>query len=304
MNVPSEKTRILAIDDSTINLKLLQVILSREGFEVITSNSSLNALALISEHSPELLLLDIMMPGLSGLDLLKQLKANNLTDSIPVLMVTARTQGSDVKAALEAGAFDYMKKPLDEVEIVARVRSALRYKHHQDRLMEMATHDSLTGLFNHRLLIELLDRELAKARRKGQSVSFCMVDIDNFKALNDTWGHQAGDLVLTKVSQLLSEGLRKSDPVGRYGGEEFGIVLGGCAPDKAQVLCERLRASIAAYEFILNGKPVNVTVSMGLSWAEAEGVDDLGETDLIHRADQALYKAKAAGRNQLVLLPS
>jgi len=169
MNEPSRPTRILAVDDSAVNLKLLSMILGREGFEVITTTSSLKALPLTIEHRPELLLLDIMMPGLSGLELLAQLKANNVTDSIPVLMVTARTQGSDVKAALEAGAFDYIKKPLDEVEIVARVHSALRYKRHQDRLLEMATHDSLTGLFNHRLLIELLDRELATARRKEQT---------------------------------------------------------------------------------------------------------------------------------------
>ena len=298
MKDPSEPIRILAIDDSVVNLKLLSVILTREGFEVITSTDSLAALPLTIEHQPELLLLDIMMPGLSGLELLGLLKANNLTDSIPVLMVTARTQGADVKAALEAGAFDYVKKPLDEVEIVARVRSALRYKHHQDRLLEMATHDSLTGLFNHRLLIELLERELATARRKEQTVAFCMVDIDHFKALNDTWGHQAGDHVLQEISHLLSEGLRKSDPVGRYGGEEFGVVLGGCEPEKAQVLCERLRASIEAHDFRVKEQSLKVTVSLGLSWAQGDA--EAGEIELIQRADQALYRAKEEGRNRLV----
>jgi diguanylate cyclase (GGDEF)-like protein len=298
MNEPSRPTRVLAVDDSAVNLKLLSVILNREGFEVITTTDSLKALPLTIEHKPDLLLLDIMMPGLSGLELLGELKANNLTDSIPVLMVTARTQGSDVKAALEAGAFDYIKKPLDEVEIVARVHSALRYKRHQDRLLEMATHDSLTGLFNHRLLIELLDRELATARRKEQTVAFCMIDIDHFKNLNDTWGHQAGDQVLQEVSQLLSEGLRKSDPVGRYGGEEFGVVLGGCGPDKAQLLCERLRTSIESHDFRVKGQSVRVTVSLGLSWAQVD--TEIGETDLIQRADEALYRAKESGRNRLV----
>jgi len=298
MKEPSEPIRILAIDDSIVNLKLLSVILTREGFNVITSSDSLEALPLTMEHEPELLLLDIMMPGLSGLELLRLLKANNLTDSIPVLMVTARTQGADVKAALEAGAFDYIKKPLDEVEIVARVHSALRYKHHQDRLLEMATHDSLTGLFNHRLLIELLDRELANARRKQENVAFCMVDIDHFKALNDTWGHQAGDQVLQEISQLLSDGLRKSDPVGRYGGEEFGVVLGECAPEKARSLCERLRSSIADHEFQIKGQTLKVTVSLGLSWTQIG--TEAGETDLIQRADQALYRAKESGRNRLV----
>jgi len=294
----SEKITILAIDDSIVNLKLLSVVLGREGFEVITTNDSLEALPLTLEHAPHLILLDVMMPGLSGLEILRLLKQNNLTQSVPVLMVTARTKGEDVKAALEAGAFDYVKKPLDDVEIVARVRSALRYKQHQDRLIEMAMHDSLTGLYNHRLLIELLERELATGRRKAQPVSFCMADIDHFKVLNDRFGHQAGDQVLQEVSRLLTHGLRKSDPVGRYGGEEFGIVLGGCSPDKAEALCERLRQTIENTPFVVMGQPVKVTVSLGL--AHADPTQDVSETDLIRRADQALYRAKEQGRNRLV----
>jgi diguanylate cyclase (GGDEF)-like protein len=203
-----------------------------------------------------------------------------------------------VKAALEAGAFDYVKKPLDDIEIVARVRSALRYKAHQDRLTEMAMHDSLTGLYNHRLLIELLERELATGRRKAQPVSFCMADIDHFKVLNDRYGHQAGDQVLQEVSRLLIQGLRKSDPVGRYGGEEFGIVLGGCSPDKAEALCERLRQVIETHPFVVLGQSVTVTVSLGLAHADPE--EDVSETDLVRRADLALYKAKEQGRNRLV----
>lgn len=298
MKDASEKITILAIDDSVVNLKLLSVVLGREGFEVITTSDSLEALPLTLEHAPHLILLDVMMPGLSGLEILRLLKQNNLTQSVPVLMVTARTKGEDVKAALEAGAFDYVKKPLDDVEIVARVRSALRYKEHQDRLTAMAMHDSLTGLYNHKLLIELLERELATGRRKIQPVSFCMADIDHFKILNDRYGHQAGDQVLQEVSRLLTHGLRKSDPVGRYGGEEFGIVLGGCAPDKAEALCERLRKAVASHSFAVLGQSVHVTMSLGL--AHADPNEEVSETDLIRRADQALYKAKEAGRNRLV----
>lgn len=298
MKDASEKITILAIDDSVINLKLLSVILGREGFNVVTTNDSLEALPLTLEHTPHLILLDVMMPGLSGLEILRLLKQNNLTQSVPVLMVTARTKGEDVRAALEAGAFDYIKKPLDDIEIVARVQSALRYKQHQDRLTEMAMHDSLTGLFNHRLLIELLERELATGRRKAQPVSFCMADIDHFKTLNDQFGHQAGDQVLQEISRLLTSGLRKSDPVGRYGGEEFGIVLGGCSPDKAQLLCERIRQNIETHPFTVLGRPIKVTVSLGL--AHADPGEEVSETDLIRRADEALYRAKEAGRNRLV----
>lgn len=299
MNFSLEKVKILAVDDSLVNLRLLSVILGREGFEVTTTTNSLEAVSRCLEEKPDLLLLDIMMPGLTGLEVLNELKGNHVTESIPVLMVSARTRGADVKAALEAGAFDYVKKPLDEVEIVARVRSALRYKRHQDRLTEMATHDSLTGLFNHRLLIELLDRELSVSRRQGRPVSFCMIDIDRFKSLNDTYGHQVGDQVLEGVSRILADGLRKADPVGRYGGEEFGVILGGCGPEKAQVLCERLRRAVEDHDFLVNGQTVKVTVSLGLSWTNSSS--ETQKTDLIQQADLALYRAKERGRNQLVL---
>jgi diguanylate cyclase (GGDEF)-like protein len=299
MKDASEKIRILAIDDSVINLKLLELLLGREGFEVSTTNDSLQALPLTLQISPHLILLDVMMPGLSGLEILRQLKLNNLTQSVPVLMVTARTKGEDVKAALEAGAFDYIKKPLDEVEIVARVRSALKYKFHQDRLVEMATHDGLTGLYNHKLLIELLGKELANGRRKAEPVAFCMADIDHFKNLNDQYGHQAGDLVLKEVSQVLSQGVRRTDPVGRYGGEEFGIVLGACGSDRAVALCERLRQSVANHSFVFQGQEIRVTVSLGLAVVQP-GEDSVSETELIRKADLALYQAKENGRNRLV----
>jgi len=294
----SEKPRILAVDDSDLNLKFLAMVLEREGFDVVTTADSLQAVPLAVQSLPQLVLLDVVMPGISGLEILRMLKQNSLTQGIPVVFVTARSRGEDVKDALEAGAFDYLKKPLDEIEIAARVRSALRYKAHHDQLAEMAMHDSLTGLYNHRLLIELLERELATGRRKGQPVSFCMADIDHFKGLNDRYGHQAGDLVLQEVSRLLTQGLRKSDAVGRYGGEEFGIILSGCAADKAQSLCERLRHTIAEYPFQVLGHTVNITVSLGLAHADPQ--DDVSETDLIRRADSALYQAKAEGRNRLV----
>ncbi len=293
-----QKSRILIVDDNAVNIRLLKIILEREGFEVLSTGNGLDAVDLTLKLTPHLVLLDLLMPDVSGMEILRILKLNNVTQSVPVLMVTARTSGEDVKAALEAGAFDYIKKPLDEVEIVARVRSALRHKFHQDKLVEMAMRDSLTGLYNHRLLIELLERELATGRRKQQSVSFCMADIDHFKRINDRFGHQAGDLVLQDVSRLLVSGLRKSDPIGRYGGEEFGLVLTSCSPEKAVGLCERLRGIVAEHPFLIEGEEVHVTLSMGL--AHAEPGAEIRETDLIQQADSALYRAKAEGRNRLV----
>ena len=298
MGDASEKLRILAIDDSIVNLKLLTVILVREGFDVLTTDDSMEAVPLALDYKPQLILLDIMMPELSGLEILSLLKQNNVTQSVPVLMVTARASGVDVRTALEAGAFDYMRKPLDEVEVIARVRSALRYKQHQDKLTEMATRDSLTGLYNHALLVDLLTRELAGARRKNLPVAFGMADIDHFKQVNDRYGHQAGDTVLIEVSRILAEGLRKSDPVGRYGGEEFGIVLGDCSRERAVVLCERLRQLVEEAIIVYAGQRIKVTISLGLAFVNPG--EQTTEAEMVHRADIALYQAKEAGRNRLV----
>lgn len=296
---PERKKIILAIDDSIINLRLLNVIVSREGFEILSANNSLDAVPMAIQHQPDLILLDVMMPGLNGLEILKILKQNSLTQNIPVVMVTARTKGEDVKEALEKGAFDYVKKPLDEVEIMARIRSALRYKEYQDKLLEMAMRDSLTGLYNHALLIDLLDKELYNARRKGVPLVFAMCDIDHFKKVNDQHGHQAGDMVLQQVSRILSQALRKGDPIGRYGGEEFGIILTAVAAAQGAILCDRIRTTVQDTSFVYNGKTIPVTISLGL--VEALPTADHRPNDLIRLADEALYRAKNGGRNCLVV---
>jgi diguanylate cyclase (GGDEF)-like protein len=291
--------KILAIDDSSLNLKLLYSILTKEGFEVFTTLNSLEALPLAIQHNPDLILLDIMMPGLSGLEVLKLLKQNSLTHTMSVLMVTARTKAEDVRDALETGAFDYVKKPLEEVEIVARVHSALRYKIYQDRLLAMAMRDSLTGLYNHGLLIELLGKELYNARRKEQSVTFAMMDIDHFKRINDQYGHQAGDMILQEVAGLLTKGLRKGDAIGRYGGEEFGFILTGVELDQAVLLSDRIRQTIQETTFTYEGQKISITVSFGLSVTFPDRQD--APNELIRRADAALYRAKETGRNRLVV---
>lgn len=291
--------RILAVDDSVVNLRLLEAVLGRAGYEVATTPRATETLNLALNWSPDLILLDVMMPEVSGLELLGLLKSHPQTHDLPVVMVTARTRGDDVREALDAGAFDYIKKPLDEIETLARIRSALRFHASQSRLLELATHDSLTGLYNHKLLLELLSRELGLAQRQRTSVSFCMVDLDHFKLLNDEFGHQAGDEVLRRVASVLEHEVRKTDPVGRYGGEEFGIVLVGCPASSARELCERLRSSIEQLPLFWNGQGLRVTASLGLATVGPE--DDADPEALVKRADEALYRAKELGRNRLVL---
>lgn len=296
---PPEVPRILAVDDSNINLNLLRRVLGNAGFDVVTSEEATSVLDLVLEERPDLVLLDLMMPGMDGLAVLGQLKGHFETQDLPVLMVTARTDGADVSRALEAGAFDYIKKPLDHLEIIARVRSALRFKETQARLTEMATHDGLTGLFNHRLMVEFLGRELMATQRKGTATSYCMADVDHFKAVNDEFGHQAGDQVLRAISRVLDQGVRRSDLVGRYGGEEFGVVLRECPGETAQILCERLRTRVSQLVVDLEGKSIRTSISLGLvSVGPDEAVD---AAEVIHRADRALYQAKSGGRNRLVV---
>lgn len=293
----AERFRILAADDSVLNLRLLEMFLTRAGFTVSSTSHGPEVLPLALDVKPDLILLDLMMPGLSGLEVLGLLKAHPDVASVPVLMATARTLGADVRDALEAGAFDYLKKPLDELETIARVRSALRFKAQQDELTRQATRDSLTGLYNHGLLLELLGRELAVSARTGVPVSYGMVDIDRFKRVNDEWGHQVGDQALKDLGQILCSGVRRTDTVGRYGGEEFGVVLPGCPPGAAATLCDRLRRTTEGHQLTVHGSSFGFTISLGLATAlEGESAEQL-----VSRADRALYEAKESGRNRLVV---
>ncbi len=294
-----ENSPLMVVDDSEVNTLLLKAILEAEGYPVLVEHDAQVVVAAVKRRRPALILLDVMMPGLNGMELLQILKRDPTTASIPVIMVTAVAEGIEVFKALEAGAFDYIRKPLEAIEVVARIRSAIRYQAQQDKLLEMASRDGLTGLYNHHLLMDLLTRELAVNHRKGVSLTFCMADIDHFKAVNDTHGHPVGDLVLQEISRLLAQGVRKSDLVGRYGGEEFGLILVACDAAKAARLCERLRARIARAVFGPEGARFSLTLSLGI--AEVQVKELISAADLVSKADKALYLAKTAGRDRIVL---
>lgn len=289
--------KVLVIDDNPQNIRLLKEILEDENFLVYTSDSGLAILEIVTNINPDLILLDIMMPEVDGYEVCEVLKGNSLTQDIPIIMITAKTEGEDVKRALDLGAFDYIKKPVDEVEVVARVQSALRYKQQQDKLKEMASRDGLTGAYNHALLIELFQKELAKQKRSGGNIAFIMLDIDYFKKVNDTYGHMAGDVVLKELTQIITHNVRNSDIIGRYGGEEFGIVLTDIQLDTVYQLCERIRQSIESNVFAIGTESLNITVSMGVYFKTAG--DNISMGEMIKKADEALYKAKHTGRNKV-----
>ena len=289
--------KVLVVDDSRLNIKLLTDILEKEGYDVHSSNNGFSVVELTHETTPDIILLDIIMPGIDGYEVCRRLKADHELKDIPVIMITSKTGSSDIREALELGAFDYIKKPVDEVEVIARLQSALRFKKYQDRLKEMAMKDHLTGLYNRMLLIELLEKELANNKRGMLGTAFVMLDVDNFKKVNDTYGHLAGDMILSQLSQILTSSVRIEDVVGRYGGEEFGIVLKQTDEDIAIKICERIRKRIEKFEFQWKDYKINITISIGLCYKKY--VDEVETEEIIRRADHVLYKAKTHGKNRI-----
>ena len=290
--------KVLIIDDNVNNVRLLQDILEDEDYEVFTLTSGIPVLETVRKVKPELILLDIMMPELDGFEVCQALKADLEVQDIPVIMVTAKVEGKDLKYALEIGAVDYIKKPIDEDEVVARVGSALRQKQNKEDLKEKASRDSLTGLYNHALLLELLDKEIGKQERNNESLSFVMIDIDYFKKINDTYGHTIGDDVIREIASILKDEIRSTDIPGRYGGEEFGIILTGINREDTYLLSVHIRETVEKYEFSSHETKIKATISLGFYCKSAD--DNISCKDMVKCADVALYKAKQNGRNRVV----
>lgn len=290
-------TKILLLDDSKFIIKLLTDILEEKNYIVYSCDNGLSILEMANEFKPDVILLDIVMPGMDGFEICKLLMSQRELKDTPVIMITAKTDSSNIKKALELGAFDYIKKPIDAIEVVARVQSAVRFKRQQEKLKEMAMKDGLTGLYNHTCLIELFEEEYNKQVEEGKNISFAMIDIDFFKKLNDTYGHIVGDLVLEEISGVLKKSIRDCDIVGRYGGEEFSIVFTDGDADTILDLCEKVRKNIEEYKFSVGFKAIKVTISMGVCIKSKE--DNIKSSDMIIRADNALYRAKENGRNRV-----
>jgi diguanylate cyclase (GGDEF)-like protein len=290
-------SRILVVDDVPANVEILSFHLGDEGYDVVEAQSGEQALTLLNSEDSDidLVLLDVMMPIMSGLDVLAKVKQNPATQHIPVILVTANAEDKNVAEGLDMGAFDYIIKPYSLLVLLARVRAALREKERQDLLEKWATTDPLTELFNRRHFFELAERELERARRLNSDLSFILLDIDFFKQVNDQYGHLIGDNVLIELATELKKQLRKVDFCCRYGGEEFVL----CLPDTPQQgtfdVAERIRQQIENLTFISQGgEHFSVSVSLGIATREKE--EDV-ET-ILKRADDALYQAKQGGRNQ------
>ncbi len=287
--------RVFILDDSALSLTALSRLLEAEGYEVLSRARSEGAVEAIVEAMPDLALLDIVMPKVSGLEVLQGIKRHEECAEMPVIMVTAKTDVMNLSAALEAGAFDYIRKPFEPVEVAARVRSALRTRDYMLKLRHLSERDGLTGLLNNTVFYKALDKELGSGSNPILSVA--MIDLDLFKSVNDRFGHQAGDLVLKGFGQLLQSAVGPSGAAARYGGEEFCVLLKGYDREMAEHWAEAFRKAIEGYGWDVAGGRIRITVSIGLAVFDGHR----GAEALVAAADRSLYEAKGAGRNRVVL---
>ncbi len=281
---------------------MLGDVLRGHGWTVLEASDGETALRMAQTEIPSVLLMAREMEGLDGMTVLDALRADTRTADMPIVFVTGHTDARDLAEGLERGAHDYVRKPVDPVELVARIRTALRLRALHDELArrnaeleQLARTDVLTGLANRRHADDVLRATIASSRRHNRAMSAVLVDIDRFKSVNDGHGHAAGDAVLREVAVRLIAGLREEDIAARWGGEEFLLLLPD-SPD-ATVVCERLRASIADRPINVHGL-LELRVSASFGWAPWTG-EETGEA-LVGRADVALYAAKAEGRNRVV----
>jgi two-component system, cell cycle response regulator len=289
--------RVLVVDDSTVVRMVLRRDLEAHGWEVAEAHDGVEALELCRAQPPDILLLDVEMPRLNGYQVLAALRQDAELAEIPVIFLTARSTSDHVAEGLRRGAEDYLRKPFETPELMARLLVARRTKDLRDQLRarnveleRLATTDMLTDIENRRSIQRRLEEAISRSARHGTPLSVVLVDIDHFKQVNDRHGHQAGDEVLREVAARLRTRLRREDSCGRWGGEEFLLVLQDTDGEAATVVAEDLRARVA--DRPVGAAALSVTISLGV--AEWQGD---AEDGLIQRADVALYEAKASGRN-------
>jgi two-component system, cell cycle response regulator len=304
-----EPARILVVDDHEDNVELLRARLEARGYRVEAAMDGQEALDKVFESPPDLILLDVMMPRVDGIEVVRRLKGTADLPFIPIIMQTALETTEDKVEGLDAGADDYITKPINFAELEARVKSLLRIKALQEQLeaananlLKMSQTDGLTGVDNRRHIEERLSEMFEHAARLAEPLACVMVDVDHFKSVNDTHGHQAGDAVLKQVAAVLRDSAREIDRVGRYGGEEFIVLLPASNIDDAVAFAERVREAVERRDFSYDGGSLRRTLSAGVAaWPHPEVRH---QEALVKAADDALYVAKARGRNRVVAFGS
>jgi len=302
---------VLIAEDDPIFRRVLQSWLQKWNYSVTALENGLDAWQLLQQDDcPPMAILDWVMPGLDGIDVCRRIRSHQQGAYKYVLLLTSKESKEDVVAGLEAGADDYLTKPFDVNELRARVRAGKRILELQGALVKAhtelqfeAAHDHLTGLWNRGAIMDLLQRETQRTVRIGEPLGVIMADLDHFKRINDSYGHPIGDAVLREVAHRLLASVRNYDYVGRYGGEEFLIVLTACAPSDLVATAERMRAFVSEKPVDTDVGPIPVTISIGLAAQHLSGLELPKGEELVRAADSALYTAKANGRNRVECAP-
>ena len=293
---------VLIIEDHPDQRDLLAIVLQREGYKVVTAANGLEALEKLALEKVHIALSDIMMPKMDGFELINRIRSDSALRHIYIILITARIQEGDRVRGLDLGADDYITKPFSFSELLARVRVGSRVVQYQQHLEYQTQIDSLTGLFNRRAFEKKIGEEFERSKRYGNPLSIVILDIDNFKKINDTYGHHGGDAALVKISEVLRERSRRSDFPSRFGGEEFVLVLPETDQDSAIQVARKFHEEIRSCSFGTLDKPFLLTVSMGLTSTTKKDYSDWRE--MVADADCALYQAKNTGKDRIeICLP-
>jgi two-component system, cell cycle response regulator len=302
--------RVLIADDSIVSRHVLEAALRKWSYEPVPAANGNEAWAILqSDDAPQLAILDWMMPGLTGLELCRLVRQRAKEPYTYILLLTARSESGDIIEGMDAGADDYITKPFDYNELKVRLRAGRRIVelHAQllaarEALRDQATRDSLTRIWNRASILEMLETEIQRSSRELRPLGVVMFDLDHFKQVNDTYGHLAGDVVLREMAQRVHGTLRAYDAIGRYGGEEFLIVLPGCDQHATEAQAERTRHIVSCDTVDVGNAQIHISASFGAS-AFLPG-KPVSSHELMRSADEALYRAKDLGRNRVVFLPS
>jgi diguanylate cyclase (GGDEF)-like protein len=295
--------KIFLAEDDRTSRSILTAILKKWGYDPVVAADGVAAWNILQrDDAPRLVLLDWNMPEMDGIEVCRLIRKGESSNPPYVIMLTGKGEKSDIVQGLDAGANDYICKPYDNDELLARIRVGQRMAELQaalvaarDAMAHQALHDGLTGIFNRRAILETLGREISRARRESGTVSVGMLDIDHFKRINDTYGHQVGDEVLIGFVRTVQRNLREYDITGRYGGEEFLVIAPGRQEESFERLYERVRSQVADIPIATGAGPISITVSIGtVTGSETSTVDEM-----LRMADLALYRAKTEGRNRV-----